>query len=130
MEFIEKNPKDYKIRRVSRLPVSGAFHTRLMLPAAEAVYAAVHKFLVKDPIISVHRNIDGKRYKDAGQIARNLPKQVYCPVKWEQTLHILYERPPDVEFPSTFEVGPGKSLTTLLGKVNAKAGHSARNVFA
>lgn len=130
LEFIRKNASQYKIKRISKLPVSGAFHTRLMQPAAAAVDAAVHKFLVKDPIISVHRNVDGKRYKDAGQIARNLAKQVYHPVKWEQTMHILYERPPDVHFPVTFEVGPGKSLTTLLKKVNAKAAANARTIFA
>lgn len=43
------------------------------------------------------------------------------PVKWEQLLHIVYERGTDDQFPNSYECGPGKSLKALLQKVNAKA---------
>lgn len=43
------------------------------------------------------------------------------PVKWEQLLHVVYEREPGTYFPKTFEVGPGTSLRTILKQVNSKA---------
>lgn len=52
------------------------------------------------------------------------------PVKWEQTYHHMYERQQGTEFPRTFECGPGKGLTMILEKVNAKAANSAFNVEA
>lgn len=42
-------------------------------------------------------------------------------MKWEQLLHVTYERPPGEHFPRTFEVGPGTSLKTILKQVNLKA---------
>lgn len=52
------------------------------------------------------------------------------PVKWEQTLHVLYERDPDMHFPRTFECGPGSSLKAILKQVNAKAWDSAHSIEA
>jgi len=109
---------------MQRLNVSGAFHTDLMLPAVQPFAAALRKTKIKEPLIAVHSNIDGKRYHNSAQVFRNLPKQIYRPVKWEQTLHILYERPVGSNFPDTFECGPGSTLRSLLKNVNLKA-HSS-----
>jgi len=49
-------------------------------------------------------------------------------VKWEQLLHIIYERPVGHYFPRTFETGPGQTLTTILKQVNAKAWDKAVTV--
>lgn len=103
------------------LNVSGAFHTDLMRPAVEPFVAALKKVQINEPIIAVHSNIDGKRYHNSYKVFQNLPKQIYRPVKWEQTLHILYERPVGSNFPDTFECGPGSTLKSLLKTVNSKA---------
>lgn len=113
---------------MQRLNVSGAFHTDLMLPAVELFKAALKKTKIMEPLIAVHSNIDGKRYFNAAQVFKNLPKQIYKPVKWEQTLHILYERPVGSNFPDTFECGPGSTLRSLLKTVNSKAHSCCRNV--
>lgn len=111
-----------------RLNVSGAFHTDLMRPAVEPFREALRKIKIQEPLIAVHSNIDGKRYANSFQVFRNLPKQIYKPVKWEQTLHILYERPVGSNFPHTFECGPGNTLRNLLKTVNSKAHASCRTV--
>lgn len=113
---------------MKRLNVSGAFHTELMLPAVKPFAAALRNIEINEPMIAVHSNIDGKRYHNRLQVSKNLPKQIYKPVKWEQTLHILYERPEGSNFPDTFECGPGSSLRLLLKKVNLKAHSSCRTV--
>lgn len=110
--------------------MSGAFHTELMRPAIESFKKALQNIDVSDPAISVHSNVDGKMYRDSKHIRRQLPLQICKPVKWEQTLHILYERAEGEFFPRTFECGPGSSLKTVLKMVNAKASDHCINMEA
>lgn len=92
-----------------------------MRPAVEPFKMALRKAEINDPIIQVFSNVDGKSYRNANHIRIQLPKQIYRAVKWEQTLHVLYERKVGEYFPRTFECGPGNSLKSLLKMVNAKA---------
>ncbi|KAG5887857.1 hypothetical protein JTB14_005623 [Gonioctena quinquepunctata] len=130
LEYLEENWKNFNLRKVKRLPVSGAFHSDLMLPAMETFKKSLEKSKIEDPIISVYSNVDGKKYRDAYHIKRQLPKQMVKPVKWEQLLHVMYERDPDEYFPRTFEVGPGTSLKAILKQVNAKAWTECYNITA
>lgn len=130
LDFIEKNAKEFSLKKVKRLPVAGAFHTDLMAPAVKPFQIALQKMPISDPIISVYSNIDGKVYKNAEQIKKQLPKQIVKPVKWEQLLHVLYERPSDDYFPRTFECGPGTALKTILKQVNAKAWNQCISIEA
>lgn len=128
LNYLEKNASHYKLRRVKRLPVSGAFHTSLMEPAMEPFKEALSKIKIDQPLIKVHSNFDGKPYRNVDHIRRQLPKQMIRPVKWEQLLHIIYERPQTEKFPMTYECAPGKSLTVILKQVNAKAWDSSHVV--
>ncbi|XP_055538793.1 probable malonyl-CoA-acyl carrier protein transacylase, mitochondrial [Wyeomyia smithii] len=130
LKYIEANTKLFGIKRIKRLPVSGAFHTDLMASAVEPFSKALKKINIQDPIISVHSNVDGKRYRNAGHILNQLPKQIVRPVKWEQTLHNLFERKVGEYFPRTFECGPGQGLKAILKQVNAKAWDSTFSVQA
>jgi len=130
LEFLEQNAKALKIRRMKRLAVSGAFHTPLMQSAVEPFTKALKSVRLQDPVIRVYSNVDGKPYRHAKHILTQLPKQIVRPVKWEQTLHEMYERKQGVDFPRTFECGPGKGLVQVLEKVNAKAAQSSINVIA
>ncbi|KAB0796653.1 hypothetical protein PPYR_10714 [Photinus pyralis] len=121
IEFLEKNYKELKLKRIRRLQVSGAFHTALMDPAIKPFARALETSDISDPVISVYSNVDGKVYRDAKHIKKQLPKQIVRPIKWEQLLHTVYERDPEEHFPRTFECGPGTSLKTMLKEVNAKA---------
>lgn len=121
LDFLEKNGKDFKLRRVKRLPVSGGFHTKLMESAVEPFKTALKKIQLEPPMIRVYSNVDGKVYHNTDHITRQLPKQIVKPVKWEQLLHVVYERAQGDDFPRTFELSPGNSLTTILKAVNAKA---------
>lgn len=128
LKYLEQNKDLYKLRRVRRLPVSGAFHTSLMAPAVEVFRKALKRVPIEPPIIHVHSNVDGERYRNVEQIIKQLPKQIVKPVRWEQMLHILYERQQGIDFPRTFECGPGKGLTAILKQVNAKASDVAFNI--
>ncbi|CAD7006617.1 unnamed protein product [Ceratitis capitata] len=130
LQYIEVNAKELKIKRMKRLQVNGAFHTPLMKSAVEPFARALKNMYIKEPIIRVYSNVDGKPYRNATHILRQLPNQIVSPVKWEQTMHLMYERRQGVDFPRTFECGPGKGLKQILDKVNAKAATTAVNVEA
>lgn len=76
LDYLEKNARMFNLRKVKRLPVSGAFHTNLMAPAVPPFRKALSKSNVSDPVISVYSNVDGMRYRNAEHILQQLPKQV------------------------------------------------------
>lgn len=110
------------------LPVSGGFHTSLMEPAVEPLARVLKAIDVKKPLVSVHSNVDGNKYTHARHIQKLLVRQLVSPVKWEQTMHAIYERKKGTAFPQTFEVGPGKQLGTILKSCNLQAWRSYSHV--
>ncbi|KAI4876054.1 hypothetical protein NFI96_030103 [Prochilodus magdalenae] len=121
LDFLQKNSRQLHFARTRQLPVSGAFHTDLMEPAVEPFRDVLRQLEVRRPDIAVHSNVDGKRYMNDKHLRRQLAKQLVSPVKWEQTLHEIYERTQGQEFPHTYEVGPGRQLGATLQKCNMKA---------
>lgn len=128
LRYIEDNKRQFRLKACKRLQVSGAFHSSLMRPAAEKFREAIRHTTVDDPAITVVSNVNGKRYANGNHVKRQLPKQIYQPVHWEQSLHALYERPVGDSFPRTFECGPGDSLRQVLKKVNGKAWNTSWTV--
>lgn len=128
LQFLRENSSKYHFRRTKMLPVSGGFHTRLMEPALEPLEQVLKSISVRKPLVSVHSNVDGNRYMQPRHIQKLLVRQVVSPVKWEQTMHAIYERKRGTEFPQTFEVGPGKQLGAILKSCNLQAWKSYRHV--
>ncbi|CAL8318846.1 unnamed protein product [Lota lota] len=121
LDFLQQNSRRLHFARCRPLPVSGAFHTPLMESACEPLRDVLRQIEVRRPGISVYSNVDGKRYMHAGHVRRQLAQQPVLPVKWEQTLHEVYERTQGQGFPRTYEVGPGRQLGATLQKCNLKA---------
>uniref|UniRef100_U3D4C3 Malonyl-CoA-acyl carrier protein transacylase, mitochondrial n=1 Tax=Callithrix jacchus TaxID=9483 RepID=U3D4C3_CALJA len=121
LRFLRKNSSKYHFRRTRMLPVSGAFHTRLMEPAVEPLMQVLKAIDVKKPLVSVYSNVHGHRYMHPTHIQKLLAQQVVSPVKWEQTMHAIYKRKKGSEFPRTFEVGPGQQLGAILKSCNLQA---------
>lgn len=128
LEFLQQNSRRFHLARAKLLPVSGAFHTRLMASAAPALQRALQDISVEKPLIPIYSNVDGKKYMHGPHIRRLLVKQLVSPVKWEQTMHAMYERQQGTDFPDTFEVGPGKQLGTMLKQCNMKAWRQYRRL--
>ncbi|XP_030006764.1 malonyl-CoA-acyl carrier protein transacylase, mitochondrial [Sphaeramia orbicularis] len=121
LDFLQKNSWQLRFVRTKPLPVSGAFHTDLMKSATEPLREVLRQVEIRRPEISVYSNVDGKRYMNKNHIRWQLVKQLESPVKWEQSLHEMYERTQGQKFPHTYEVGPGKQLGATLQKCNRKA---------
>ncbi|XP_074481354.1 malonyl-CoA-acyl carrier protein transacylase, mitochondrial [Sebastes fasciatus] len=128
LDFLQQNSRRLQFMRTNPLPVSGAFHTELMESATEPFREVLRQIEVRRPEINVYSNVDGKRYMNESHVRRQLVKQLVSPVKWEQTLHEIYERTQGRKFPHTYEVGPGKQLGATLRKCNRKAFKTYANV--
>lgn len=57
--------------------------------AVDPFKKALNKIDIKDPVVSVYSNIDGKKYRDAQDIRRQLPKQVYIRFYYRYIINIF-----------------------------------------
>ena len=69
--------------RVRALPVAGAFHTRFMAPAQDAVAAAAAKIAPSDPTRTLLSNFDGAPVTSGAEALERLAAQVTRPVRWD-----------------------------------------------
>lgn len=95
--------------RVKALAVAGAFHTRFMAPAREALAARVAHIHAKDPSRPLLSNADGEEVASGAQMLRRLVAQVTSPVRWDACMATLRERGVTV----TVELPPAGTLTGL-----------------
>lgn len=101
-------------RRALILPVGGAFHSPLMLPAREELAAAIYETNFREPIAPVYQNIVAKAVTDPAMIRENLVAQLTGPVKWTQCVQAMI-----ADGAGHFtECGPGKVLQGLVLKIN------------
>jgi [acyl-carrier-protein] S-malonyltransferase len=100
-------------RLARELPVSGAFHSPLMKPAAEALAAALQTAVLKLPRIPVVSNVTAKPYTEVETLRRLLAEQLLSPVRWTDSIMELARA---LE-PQWLEVGSGNVLAGLLKRV-------------
>ena len=104
--------KDKGARRVVILPVSGAFHSRYMKPAADEFEAFVAGFSFSRLKIPCIANCSAQPYTD-DSIASNLVKQITNSVRWVETVKGLRARGAD----TFIEIGPGTVLAGLARQI-------------
>ncbi len=101
-------------RRAVRLPVSGAFHSPLMEPAADGLKAALDDVEITDARIPIVVNATAEPVQTADAIRVSLARQLMAPVRWEASMRYLL----DAGHRRFVEVGPGTVLQGLLRKVD------------
>ncbi len=101
-------------KRALVLPVGGAFHSPLMLPAKEELAAAIEATNFNEPSCPVYQNVVAKAVTDAAAIKNNLIEQLTGAVRWTQSVQSMI-----ADGATQFtEVGPGKVLQGLVQKIN------------
>lgn len=104
-------------KRALLLPVGGAFHSPMMEPAREELAAAIEATTFSTPICPVYQNVTATAVSDATEIKKNLIIQLTAPVKWTQSVQQMI-----ADGATLFtEVGPGKVLAGLIGKIDREA---------
>lgn len=69
--------------RTRKLAVAGAFHTRYMAPAQDAVAAAAARITPSAPTRTLLSNSDGRPVTDGADALSKLVTQVTSPVRWD-----------------------------------------------
>ena len=101
-------------KRALKLPVGGAFHSPLMLPAQERLQKAIENTVFDVPVCPIYQNIDAQPQQNPEQIKRNLMAQLTAPVLWTQTAQNMVGAGAN----HFIEVGPGNVLQGLVRKVS------------
>lgn len=129
LKYLFENGKKYKLRKLSRLPVAGAFHTDLMTEASNVVKKSIKNLNPNYPLVKIYSNVTGKPLLNPMDIKNKISLQINHPIKWEQAMHNIFELPEGKSnFPYSYECGPGNSLFTVLKKINAKASEFCSSV--
>lgn len=104
------------IKAVS-LEVAGAFHTRMMSGAADALAKALADSEIKEPMQTrIIANVDADYYQKSEKIKEGLVKQLTYPILWQKCMERLLVD--GVE--NFYEIGPGRVLTGLMRRINRK----------
>ena len=101
-------------KRCLPLPVSGAFHSPLMEPAAAGLRDALREEAWSDPRVPVVANVNATPVASAGIACDLLVQQLTAPVQWTRVSRLLVEQYPDATF---VEIGSGAVLTGLLRRL-------------
>lgn len=109
--------KDAGIRRAIKLNVAGAYHSRLMQTAQDKLAAELAGVTMEPPALPVVCNFGASVVSDPAEIRSMLEKQVTGSVRWTESIELLV-----AQGHRTFvELGPGKVLAGLVGKISKDA---------
>ncbi|BAH38680.1 malonyl CoA-acyl carrier protein transacylase [Gemmatimonas aurantiaca T-27] len=106
--------KEAGAKRCLPLPVSGAFHSPLMEPAAAGLSAALDAESWQDPRVPVVANVNAAAITSAVEARALLVQQLTAPVQWTRVMRTLAELHPDATF---VEIGTGAVLTGLARRI-------------
>ena len=96
--------------RVRPLAVAGAFHTRYMESAQEALAKSAATISPSDPSGSVISNRDGFAVVDGEEVLERIVSQVASPVRWDLCMKSLQE----IGVTGVIELAPAGTLVGLL----------------
>jgi [acyl-carrier-protein] S-malonyltransferase len=102
--------KELGARKVMPIPVSGAFHTQLMLPARARLRQTLEAVDFHSPEVPMVANVDARVHTDPAEWPGLLSAQLCSPVRWRQSLETLGGRGATV----LAELGPGGVLTGMV----------------
>lgn len=100
--------------RALPLKVSGAFHSPFMSSAAKGLAEVLAPMEFGTPRCPLYSNVTAQPYED-GQFKDLLSRQVENPVRWQTIVENMIAAGVD----TFIEVGPGKTLAGLIGKINS-----------
>ncbi len=93
-----------------KIPVSHAFHTKIVAPASEPLRRVIERMQIKPPAIPIVANVTGEIYpKERDEIINLLAQQVASPVQFVKSMQTLYDQGARV----FVEIGPKRVLNAV-----------------
>jgi [acyl-carrier-protein] S-malonyltransferase len=126
LEAAEEAAKARGVRRPTRLPVAGAFHSALMRPGAERLARALEKVTVSKPRVPVVSNVTARATTDPGEIRANLVAQVTSPVRFADCVRAARA----LGVTRTLETAPGHVLSGLVRRIDETMATDAADTAA
>lgn len=102
-----------KAKRVVPVNVSGAFHSPLMMPAAEGLKRALTNVSVQPPQFPVIMNVHAEPL-EIERLMELMVKQVYSPVRFEDSLRRMIR----CGVKTFIEIGPGRVLSGFIRRID------------
>ena len=94
------------------LAVSVPSHSALMKPAAEQLKSELQAIAWKSPEVPVVSNVNAIT-NSAENFSGILMQQLYCPVRWEESVHYLKK-----QVDHLIEIGPGTTLSAIVKRID------------
>ena len=106
--------KELGAKRCVPLKVSGPFHSPMLKGAGEKLGQVLADISLKEIRVPYLSNVTGDYVADTSQVKELLVKQVSSSVRWQECVECMIADGVD-----TFvEIGPGKSLSGFMRKIN------------
>ena len=108
--------------RVHPLPVSHAFHSKIVSPASIPLKKVLQRLRIKPPTLPITTNVTGDWYPESPDTIINLlAEQVASPVEWLTQIETLYEAGARI----FIECGPKRALTGFISSILGDREHRA-----
>lgn len=109
--------------RAIPLKVKGAFHSPFMKEAADAFHKELEKITLKERTIPLYSNLTAQVYTE--DVKGLLSRQICNPVQWETLIRNMISDDMD----TFIEIGPGKTLTNMIRKIDKNVKTRTLNDF-
>ena len=100
-------------KRVINLPVSGAFHSPLMVMAGDALFTHLSTTAWRKPTVKIVSNVTAQYVEMPADLTGGLTMQVSGTVRWEESMRLLLKD----GFDTFVELGSGEVLTGLIRRI-------------
>ena len=108
-------------KRTIPLAVSAPFHCSLMRPAAEMLALELKRLRFEDPQPPVVTNVSASPIDEGARLPELLTEQVTAPVRFTE----MIQRMRELGVNRFLEVGPGRVLTGLVGRIAARVARAS-----
>lgn len=106
--------KEAGAKRVVELVVSGPFHSPMLTEAGEKLAEELDGIALEKVNIPYVTNVTAELVMDTEPIKGLLARQISSPVRWQQSVERMLAEGVD----TFIEIGPGRTLTGFLKKIN------------
>lgn len=111
-------------KRCVPLKVSGPFHSELLAGAGKKLALELEKAAVHEPKIPYVCNVEADFVTDSARVRELLARQVSGTVRWRESVERMIASGVD----TFLEIGPGKTLSSFVRKINRDV--TVKNVAA
>jgi [acyl-carrier-protein] S-malonyltransferase len=109
--------KERGAKRAMLLPVSGAFHSTLMAPVADAMRPLIDGAVVRAGQVPLVADVDARFLRDPSDLRDELVDQICGSVRWFDVVGVLVAS----GVTTFYEIGPGQVLAGLISRCAPQA---------